>query len=591
MNKDVIYIDTEDDITAIIGRIKDCKEKIVAIVPPKRVGILQSAVNLRLLSRMADNSDKHLVLITNNKALIALAASAKIPVAKNLQSKPEFPEIAALEVDDDDDIIDGKQLPVGELVKTVDHSVDSDDDEEESDKDISTYHKPVHHFKKDTIEDDIEEIDIEGENELDPSKIPSTLVTPGARKPIIDEITDEPKKKVKIPNFSRFRKRLFFGSIAGIAFICFLVWAIGFAPAATVIITAKTTSAPVSMALKLNSDSTPTDVTKNTIQTITKTLKKDVSVDFTATGKKDVGEKAAGTITIRNCDYSEGFSLPIGTEFTNDDDQVYVSTAAVSVPGFSGSSSGCTLSGANSGKATVAVNASASGEGYNIAADSFSISAIPSGSKVDANGSAMTGGTTKMATVVTAEDIEKAKTALAELSNSTVKQQLTKQFTNGETVIADSFTAVSADPVSTPLIDTESTDGKAKLSSSTTFTIVAIAKSELQTYLKSAITKQMDNAKTQRIYDDGSSKITLSGYFKNDEGATVNVAATGKIGPNIVEDNIKTIVKGMGFGDVQSVLSGITGVSNVDVKFSYFWVTLIPNDIKKIDVEFKIQND
>ena len=47
MNKDIIYIDVEDDITAIIGKIKASKEKIVALVPPKRIGVLQSAVNLR----------------------------------------------------------------------------------------------------------------------------------------------------------------------------------------------------------------------------------------------------------------------------------------------------------------------------------------------------------------------------------------------------------------------------------------------------------------------------------------------------------------------------------------------------------------
>ena len=50
MNKDIIYIDTEDDITAIIGKIKSSKENVVVLVPPKRTGVLQSAVNLRLLS-------------------------------------------------------------------------------------------------------------------------------------------------------------------------------------------------------------------------------------------------------------------------------------------------------------------------------------------------------------------------------------------------------------------------------------------------------------------------------------------------------------------------------------------------------------
>ena len=36
MNKDVIYVDVDDDVTAIIGKIKNAKEKIIALVPPKR---------------------------------------------------------------------------------------------------------------------------------------------------------------------------------------------------------------------------------------------------------------------------------------------------------------------------------------------------------------------------------------------------------------------------------------------------------------------------------------------------------------------------------------------------------------------------
>lgn len=50
-SKAVIYIDTEDDITAIIDRVKAAKSDIVALVPPKRTGVLQSVVNLKLLRR------------------------------------------------------------------------------------------------------------------------------------------------------------------------------------------------------------------------------------------------------------------------------------------------------------------------------------------------------------------------------------------------------------------------------------------------------------------------------------------------------------------------------------------------------------
>ena len=66
MNKDVIYIDVEDDITTIISKIKASKERIIALVPPRRIGVLQSAVNIRLLARAATSADKRIVLITND---------------------------------------------------------------------------------------------------------------------------------------------------------------------------------------------------------------------------------------------------------------------------------------------------------------------------------------------------------------------------------------------------------------------------------------------------------------------------------------------------------------------------------------------
>ncbi|HRQ98324.1 MAG TPA: hypothetical protein PK265_03315, partial [Candidatus Saccharibacteria bacterium] len=63
-----------------------------------------------------------------------------------------------------------------------------------------------------------------------------------------------------------------------------------------------------------------------------------------------------------------------------------------------------------------------------------------------------------------------------------------------------------------------------------------------------------------------------------------------RIGPNIDQDSVKKEVQGKKYGEVQSLLEAIDGVSDVDVKFSYFWVTTVPNDISKIDVEFKLQD-
>ncbi len=545
MNKDIIYIDTEDDITAIIGKIKASSEKVVALVPPKRTGVLQSAVNLRLLSRMAEKNDKKLVLITNNKALIALSAPAKIPYAKNLQSKPEIAEIAALEIDDGEDIIDGAKLPIGELAKTADKKPGSD------------------------IADDISSLKIDDE---DPKYIPPASDGSDKSQPKTSK-----KNKIKVPNFSKFRKKLFLGITAAILLIVFLVWAIWFAPSAKIIITAKTEAAPVSEAINLGGTS-PTDLSTNTVQSITKQIKKDISVDFTPTGTKLVGEKANGVMTLTN-ELVGPVSVPEGTIFSSGQYD-FSSDSRVTIPGASG-----TVDNPVAGTATVNVTAVKVGSSYNLSPRSY-VSDFPN---ISAEGAQMAGGSSRKITIVTATDVQKASQALVDLPTDDTKQELIQQFTNEELVISDSFNINRAAAVSKPAVGDEAT-GKATLTSATTFTVTAISKSEMEAYLKNSINKQIGDNKDQRIYEDGIKTVKLLNYDNTNKIATVNVETTGQIGPNINKNDVKNQSKGKHYGDVQSALEGITGVESVDIKFSYFWVRTVPDDINKILVEFNIAN-
>ncbi len=549
MNKDVIYIDVEDDITAIIGKVKASKEKIVALVPPKRIGVLQSAVNLHLLVRMAKNADKQLVLVTNNQALIALSAAAAIPVAKNLQSKPELAEITALAVDDEEDIIDGSQLPVGELERTADGEAVAP--------------------KMVKINKLVDTIDVDSEESVLP--VVAAATAPKRALP--------PKSNIKVPNFKRFRKRLFFGIAGLIVLVGFLVWANVFAPAATIVITAKTIPSPISQTVTLSSAAT--DVSKGTIQTVNQQLKKDVSVKFSATGQKDVGEKATGTMKVTRTSISNSsLNLPAGTAFTSSDDHTFYSTQGITLAATQVGSNGIIQ---DSG--TVNVTAANSGPDYNLAGGSYQASV----NGVSAQGSAMTGGTTKIATVVTDDDIQKAKVALAALPTDTDKAQLIAQFKNGEYVINDSFNVDHADAISTPASGAEA-DTQATLSSTTTYTITAIARPDIEQYLKSALNKQINGATDQRIYDDGISKVVVAGYSNVSSATTVNIATTGQVGPNIDPDAIKTQAKGKKSGEIQAMLQDIDGVSSVKVNFSYFWVTKVPTNTNKVDVQFKLTN-
>lgn len=548
MEKDIIYIDTEDDITSIIGKIKASKDKIIALVPPKRTGVLQSAINLRLLQQAAKGDAKRLVLITGDQALMSLASLAKIPVAKNLQSKPELAEINAIEVDDGDDIIDGSEIPVGELIKITDNSSDKKIAEDLRELDIES-DSP----KKIKRGDDISEINIE-----------------------LKDVADD-KTKRKIPNSAEFRKKLILGTTGSLLVIGFLVWAIVFSPGAKVIISAKTEVAPVSLSLTLGE---ATDVDKNIIQTITKTITEEASIDITPTGTKEVGKKATGTLTLANGSSSVyTYTIPAGTVITRSGKN-FVTNETVTVPVAELQDGDI-----NPGTIDVGITASQVGSDFNLTAGAYT-SPITG---ITATGIATSGGESHTAKVVTKDDIETAKQKLDKQLKTAKQNKLKTQFANGEIVILDSFTSDYSKLTLTPALDEEVTGATAKFSGTATFTMTALPKADVELFLKKSINNQIDNKDQQQIFDNGISKVKASDYAKNETKSSVNIATSGQIGPKIDNDKIKEMVKGKNYGDAQNAVEKLTGVSGVDIKFSYLWVIQIPNDPSKITVELKVE--
>lgn len=562
MNKDVIYIDVDDDVTAIIGKIKQAKEKIVALVPPKRVGSLQSAVNLRLLERMAKADKKQLVLITNNQALVALAANAQIPVAKNLQSKPEVAEIPAIIVDDGDDIIDGSELPVGDHARAT-----------------AVAAKPS---RSDAIDEiDVSDLSVDDEP-VAASAVGAAAVASARKKPV--------KKGPKIPNFDSFRKKLVFIILGAVGLIALLVWMFVFAPAAKVIITASTEPQPVSATVKLGGTAA-TDYKAGVVSSTSQQDKRDESISFDATGTGTVGEKATGSVVFRNCEAATPITIAAGTTISSGGNS-YVTQSAVSVPGGSGGFSGCSAPGVSS---PVAITAGDVGADYNVpSGTTFSVAGHPNSSNVYMRAAASTdisGGSSRQVKVVSADDIDRARGQLLGQSTDDQKKALKAKFTNGEVIIDSSFTVDRGTPVSTPALGQEAPDGKAKLTIPTTYTIQAVAKAELDTYLKASIGSKID-ANNQKIFSTGIDGATLSDFQKAQDGSmTAKVNATGRIGPQIKESQIKDLVKGKRYGEVQQTLEAQNGIKSVDVQFSYFWVRTVPNNTSKITIEFKVENE
>lgn len=551
MNKDVIYIDVDDDVTAIIGKIKTAKEKVVAIVPPKRAGALQSAVNLRLLDRMAHSSKKKLVLITSNPALVALAANASIPVAKNLQSKPEIATIPALAVDDGDDIIDGGELPVGDHASTV----------------------PVRDGNREEMRSEaIESIDIDG--------VKTSTATKTAKK------AGGSKSKVKVPNFDTFRKKLFLGIAAGVGLTALLIWMFVFAPAATVIVTARTTTAPVSAAVTLSTDQ-QTNYEEGIIAAVREEIEVDESIEFTATGTGLVGDEATGSVTFSNCDSSDPITVPSGTTITSNG-RSYVTQASATAGAASFGGGSCQTAGTSG---AVGVVATTVGSAFNRPGGTqFSVSGYSSAMRAIATSEGITGGNSEEVKVPTNGDVERARGELIGRSTDERKQELIANFGDGVKVIDGSFAVSREDAVSSPAVDEEAADGTATLTIATVYSMYAVPEEALSEFLTASIEAQLLDD-MQRVYDNGTEEASISNFQSDEDALRASVVANGRIGPQVDAAALKEQIKGKIFGEVQDSLESIDGIREVDVQFSYFWVRTVPNDTNKIDIEFKLEDE
>lgn len=536
MKKDVIYIDIEDDITAVIDKVKAAKSKVIALVPPKGNAVLQSVVNLKLLKRAAENAGKQPVVVTGNQALSALAGGVGVYVAKNLQSKPALPGEQPLETEDESlDVGDdtGTSVPLND--KTEDTTVSNDEVELSSD----------------------ELAELEAENDPEEAAI----------KP------EKPKKpKKSVPNFDDFRKKLLV--VGGILLFLVIIFIVLFGRAkAKVVIRAETTPVNVSFEAKLNTDA-QSDPASYNLRAVSQQTQKTLTQSFSATGQKDLGTKATGKITFSaTCSPSTfGMSIPAGTTVSaNNLNFITQSTATLDNVG-----AGCTLTD------TVNVTAAQNGDQYNLSARSYSVSGY---SGVSAKGTQMSGGTSNIVKVISQDDVNKAKDALNKQDTSQLKNDLKKKFTSGTTILEDTFTTSFGDITSEPAVGEQANSGQ--LTVNVTYSILGVSKQDLGAALDAYITSQAPNKDQQRVYDNGLSNMKLEKESSDAQTATYKISTVGQYGPQFDTDALKDQVKGKKYGDARSYLNDLPGVQGVDISLTPFWARTLPGTERisiKLDV-------
>jgi hypothetical protein len=562
MKKTTIYIDIDDDIAAIIDKLNNADQKIVALVLPKRPSALQGSVNLQLLKKSAEDSAKNLVLITSDDQVVRLAGQTGLHVSSSLQSKPFIPKV--------DEIDDSK---IEELSDDAAGGSKSDMASDPAQPDVYADGEKVDLTTPIGVLVGDDEIELDNSDPVEGSESAKDS----------SEKKVSAIKKIKVPNFGKFRTKMIAGGLGALLLGLFLFWALAIAPKATINISTEKSDLQAKITLTASKDTAVVDAEKGLIPATRKEDKQKLTGTFAATGQKDVGEKASGTITIRNCDYPDGFTLPAGTRFTNSG-KAFVSTASVSVPDFSGPSFLCSLDGDESGKANVAVVAESPGDSFNLSSRGYAISSIPAEADVDAVGGAMGGGTTKIAKIVSAEDIEAAKSKVLEASADNVKGKLAQLLKDESLLpIEETFLTAQGEPSSSVAVGAEAT-ADPTLTIEVTSSMLGMKFSDVEPLINKELEKNIDST-TQKIYSAGLDAAVLAVVERpGPDTVKLTIATSSSIGPNLSPENVASDIAGKKAGEAKQLLESRPGVSRADIRLSPFWVFSLPSKTSKIAV-------
>lgn len=558
--RDLIYIDTDDDVTSIVGRIKQSSEVVVALVPPKRIGVLQSVVNLRLLQRAAKVAKKRLAIVTTDPSLVNLASGLGIPVAKNINAQAKVPDM----VDEEEisDVIDGNDIAVSDIPRSR--------REASEDKEISAAVAAIE--TDDRIKNDLDADGVPDDEEEKP------------KKPV--------KKKSKVPNINSLRNKLLIGGGIAVVLIGFLVWALIFAPQATITIQAKTSPLEISKSLTLI-PSSDKDVADGQLSPVVKQKKTNESVEFEATGSREVGENAAGTVafcyeTTRNDPDSDeprrnSITLPAGTRLYANGVQ-FVTDAELEIE----------EGGWNNAEDkqcetyySVKVTAVNIGEEGNIKQNTVmsvsGYSSLTALAKTD-----FTGGSKETVKVVQQSDVDAAVAKLREKGDSdAVRDELMGQMSDSTVVIDSSFNTGQGEVKVSPAVgESPAENGKATASLEITYTLVGVDRDDLGEVLDGQLKSEIDG-KNQKVYNNGLDEVKFSGFTTVDNGYSVVINTNGHVGPIINEDDVRKQAVGKKSEEIRALLMETDGVNDVSINMSPFWVSKAPAE-NKIKVNFEI---
>jgi hypothetical protein len=287
----------------------------------------------------------------------------------------------------------------------------------------------------------------------------------------------------------------------------------------------------------------------------------DGSVSAPATGKKDVGTNAKGSVTIFNS-LSQSKTLPAGTMITASNGLDFTLDSSVTINAVASHSADETVTPV---KATANVTADQLGKESNLPSGTkFSVGAFDTSDLIAKNDNPFSGGTKKQVTVASLNDSNKLEENLIKQLEEKAKEDLQKQLNENKVLLPSLISETISKKSLNVKIGEEAS--QITLTGTVSYEGLSCNKSDLMTISKNLLSKNIPS--NQSIDYNNIKTSVLKITNKNDEEIQVDLNLKSLLLPKIDDTQLIKDLKGKSFTFTEDLLLKLPQAANVEIKLS-----------------------
>ncbi len=562
-----IYLNLEDDVSKIVQRIKREKASSVVLVCPKRCFLFNDSINLRLLKKQTDLLEKEVYILTMDELgqMYAKEAGFRLKFLPKVMGQAGVSDIRRAAPP-----MEVKELPVKPkpVLQKPAQKTSSTTQKAVGVESMVTFQRPE--MTENVYPGQPALSDNELDGEINNHQIYSQP----------EQFGEFIKTKKKTSSYKKFT--------LGFVVVCLLLVAVllfAVLPKATVAVYPKTEPITRDWDVVLNSTAKQPDAASLTLPGTPISQSFEEQRKFQTQGKKEIGNKAGGTVQIYNFT-KQPLNLKAGTTVLTLGSKNYLLTQDLTGIRVTTYKNAATKEvDPASLTAPVEVIAQNGGEGYNLPAGTrLEITNQVFGSKPQflfaKTVAAITGGTSRFLSVVTDQDINTAQNSLADQALTELKAGLASQ----NLILTDKSYVVeklgfSADKP----IGTESPDFNADLK--VKIVGLAFSMNDLQKMITDRISQTLSTDETISIPDPAHQiNYLLKTVDLNNGTATIAVHFEGNGVMNVNLADVSSELVGKNLNQANEILLSKKQIEKVEITLAPTWQKTFPLFASKIHI-------